>query len=818
MKKFYFLLLALGIFTSVNAQVINFPDQNLLNTLVQGQFAGTYFYDQGGNTILDFDPNNPNAPIISKIDFNDNGVIELDEASRVYKLRLNVSNGVVNLSGLNQFSNLSELWIEGDTSSLQSLNLGGIAPTINGLFTWYDFHFSNVDLNHFPNLERLGLSNGFSSITFHPNNLTSIKSFYAWGNAMLNYSFLNNLTNLEVLSLQNCQISSTTNFNTLARLKELRLQDNLFSSIDLIPFPNLELLHITNNMLPNINVSFLTNLKNLAVTGNQLTDLNLEGLSHLEELRCGSNLLTTLDLNNFPLTTLQCENNLLTHLSIKNGTNIGYIYFAANPSLEYICADEGELTDIQNKINQYGYTNCNLNSYCSFTPGGTFYTIQGSNKFDSNNNGCDASDLSLSNLKYAITDGTATGNIISNASGNYSIPVQAGTHTLTPVLENPTYFTILPTSTTVSFPTQTSPFTQDFCITPNGSHSDIEVSMIPVQAARPGFDAKYKIIYKNKGNQIESGNISLNFDDAKMDLVSAGAAPTQSTGLLTWNYSDLKPFETRTIDVVFNINSPMESPAVNGGDVLSYTTTITSGNSDEMPNDNTFTLNQTVVNSFDPNDITCLEGEKVSTSKIGDYVHYMIRFENTGSANATNIVVKDVVDAAKYDVNSIVPINGSHDFYTRINGNNVEFIFENINLPFDDASNDGHVAFKIKTKSTLVTGDTFSKNANIYFDYNFPIVTNTATTTIAALSNQDFEFKSYFKIYPNPVHNSLTIETKDAIQVSSINIYNTLGQLVLVIPNANNVKAVDVSSLTSGNYFIKINSDKGTSNTKFIKN
>ena len=187
----------------------------------------------------------------------------------------------------------------------------------------------------------------------------------------------------------------------------------------------------------------------------------------------------------------------------------------------------------------------------------------------------------------------------------------------------------------------------------------------------------------------------------------------------------------------------------------------------------------------------------------------MIRFENTGSANATNIVVsKDVVDVAKYDINTIIPMNGSHDYYSRINGNNVEFIFENINLPFDDATNDGYVAFKIKIKSTLVAGDTFSKNANIYFDYNFPIVTNTANTVIAALSTQDFEFKNYFSLYPNPVSNVLNMTTKETIKITSINIYNALGQLVLVIPNAQNAKTVDVSSLSSGNYFIKVNSDK----------
>src|SRR5690606_35858803 len=63
-----------------------------------------------------------------------------------------------------------------------------------------------------------------------------------------------------------------------------------------------------------------------------------------------------------------------------------------------------------------------------------------------------------------------------------------------------------------------------------------------------------------------------------------------------------------------------------------------------------------------------------------------------------NVVVKDVIDEAKFDVNSLVPLSGSHPFQTRIKpGNIVEFFFENINLPFDDESNDGYVVFKIRT-------------------------------------------------------------------------------------------------------------------------
>jgi hypothetical protein len=62
------------------------------------------------------------------------------------------------------------------------------------------------------------------------------------------------------------------------------------------------------------------------------------------------------------------------------------------------------------------------------------------------------------------------------------------------------------------------------------------------------------------------------------------------------------------------------------------------------------------------------------------------------------------------------------------------------------------------------------------------------------------------------------LDVKKQIKLSSISIYNTLGQQILVIPNAQHTKQVDVSNLKTGNYFIKMNTNKGISNAKFIKN
>jgi hypothetical protein len=546
--------------------------------------------------------------------------------------------------------------------------------------------------------------------------------------------------------------------------------------------------------------------------------MNIGIFPQLTFLYCNNTQITTIDGRSNSILNFIEANNCpnLTSIYVKNG------YFNTNefsncPNMQYLCTDENEVTINQNLITTYGYTNCSVSSYCSFVPGGTFYTIQGNNRYDSNTNGCDASDNNLPNLKFAITNGTTSGTFISNTSGSYTIPVQAGTHTVMPILENPTYFTVTSSNTgNIVFPTATSPYVRDFCVTPNGIKNDLEVTIIPIEVARPGFDAFYKIIYKNKGNQVANGSLSFTFNDAIMDLVTASPiVNVTGTNSLSWNYANLNPFETREINLAFNINSPMETPAVNGGDVLNYGATIV-GATDETPNDNTFTLNQTVVNSYDPNDKTCLEGTTITPSMVGNYVHYVIRFENTGTFAAQNVVIKDIIDTTKFDISTLVPQSSSHPFVTRItNTNQVEFIFENINLPFNDATNDGYVAFKIKTLPSLVLGDTFTNSAGIYFDYNFPIVTNTTTTTVATLGNQDFDFGSVFTLSPVPAKDFLTITTKQDVVVSSVNIYNTLGQLVQV--HTNPTETIDVSGLQSGSYFVRITSDKGSATGKFLK-
>ncbi|WP_432670380.1 DUF7619 domain-containing protein [Flavobacterium sp. SM2513] len=609
-------------------------------------------------------------------------------------------------------------------------------------------------------------------------------------------------------------------------IKYLKIYDTsggtllIYTANGIQSFTNLEYLMFQISSFTFSNITTLTNLRFLNCVGVNLTTSNLTNLVNLTYLNLSFNS-PTLDVSHMTkLKKLYCSSISMTRLNIKNGSNEIDLSFQGCYNLRFICADEDDITLVQNKIDNYGYTfTCQANTYCNFVMGGEYHTIQGNSLLDIDNNGCDNNDIYYPNMKVNISNEVHSAAFIGNNLGIYSIPVFADTYTILPQIENPSYFNISPTSASVSFPSTASPYTQDFCITANGIHNDVEVSILPIVPARPGFDAKYKIIYKNKGNQVSNGSLSFTFDDAVMDLISTTPLNSSSaTNSLSWTYSNLNPFETREINLTFNINSPMENPAVNAGTILNYTATIV-GATDEMPNDNTFTLNQTVVNSFDPNDKTCLEGTTITPSMIGEYVHYVIRFENTGTFAAQNIVVSDVIDTTKFEISSLVAQSSSHSYITRINSTTgkVEFIFENINLPFDDANNDGYVAFKIKTKSTLVLGNTFSNTASIYFDYNFPIITNTAITTIATLSNQDFDFGSYFTVYPIPAKDVLHFNTKNEIVLKSISIYNTLGQMVMAVTNPENNTTIDVANLKTGTYFIKVMTNKGTANTKFIK-
>ncbi|PZO27909.1 MAG: hypothetical protein DCF13_10355 [Flavobacteriaceae bacterium] len=85
----------------------------------------------------------------------------------------------------------------------------------------------------------------------------------------------------------------------------------------------------------------------------------------------------------------------------------------------------------------------------------------------------------------------------------------------------------------------------------------------------------------------------------------------------------------------------------------------------------------------------------------------------------------------------------------------------------------------------------------------------------STLSNDDVVLKKSIKVYPNPVSNLLTITSEETI--SDVVIYNMLGQTIMTKTIQNNEGTIDVATLKTGSYFVKIQSESGSQTVKIIK-
>ncbi|RYZ84409.1 MAG: T9SS type A sorting domain-containing protein, partial [Proteobacteria bacterium] len=330
----------------------------------------------------------------------------------------------------------------------------------------------------------------------------------------------------------------------------------------------------------------------------------------------------------------------------------------------------------------------------------------------------------------------------------------------------------------------------------------------------PGFPATYLVTLRNKGNQvIESALLSCSYNEQQMDFTSAQPTETEvNNGVIYWNYSNLMPFETRTFAFDMVIHAPTDETPVNSGDEV-IVSAAAGFEFDVLPADNNFTLTQMAVNSFDPNDILCLEGDLQPTSAIGDYLHYRVRFENTGTAPAQNIVVRIPIDQQRFQLNSLQLLSASHGVRATVRDSIAEFMFRNINL---DSGGHGNVLLKIRSAATLQQGDSVLNNAGIYFDYNFPILTNEAETVFSDLSTGVITADASIVMYPNPTIESVRINASSTIEKAEV--FDSQGRLVEVVRFDNKKNAILATShLASGTYILRISSASGTAVQKLIK-
>ena len=93
---------------------------------------------------------------------------------------------------------------------------------------------------------------------------------------------------------------------------------------------------VVTSSIDTVTVLYLSNYNITELTG-------IEYFTELRRLFCSDNQIIELDLRyNINLLEFNCRNNMLTFLDVRNGNNLGLLYFTAsnNPSLFCITVDE----------------------------------------------------------------------------------------------------------------------------------------------------------------------------------------------------------------------------------------------------------------------------------------------------------------------------------------------------------------------------------------------------------------------------------------------------------------------------------------------
>lgn len=225
------------------------------------------------------------------------------------------------------------------------------------------------------------------------------------------------------------------------------------------------------------------------------------------------------------------------------------------------------------------------------------------------------------------------------------------------------------------------------------------------------------------------------------------------------------------------------------------------------------------VGSYDPNDKTVEPKGKGENNLVSNNstLKYTIRFQNTGTDTAFNIKIIDEIDN-NLDLNSFKIIATSHPMIFKFDNRIAKFYFNNIHLIDSNKSQDlsnGFIEFSINPKQNIDGTKIFNK-ADIYFDYNTPIATNTTYITIGEYIAPKVSQHFNLTMYPNPNKNEelnikLDIEQND---IYTINITDFTGRIIYpILSNSElsegeyNLK-IKVNQLTSGMYFISLKSKK----------
>ncbi len=235
------------------------------------------------------------------------------------------------------------------------------------------------------------------------------------------------------------------------------------------------------------------------------------------------------------------------------------------------------------------------------------------------------------------------------------------------------------------------------------------------------------------------------------------------------------------------------------------------------------------IGSYDPNDKTGLPlgVEDEHYIERGQDITYTIRFQNTGTDTAFNIVIIDELPAS-LDPATLRLLGSSHPFEFLLHGEGrVKFLFADIMLPDSNVNellSHGFVKFSIAQKPDLPLGTTIENEAAIFFDFNEPIITNRTLHTLGenflvevAATNM-LANGAEMEVFPNPLETMTNFRFK-GVEISDgmLTVFDQQGRPVKSMRFTGDICRFDGTGLSSGVYYFRVdNAGRGIATGKVV--
>lgn len=403
---------------------------------------------------------------------------------------------------------------------------------------------------------------------------------------------------------------------------------------------------------------------------------------------------------------------------------------------------------------------------------------------------------------------------ISNTNGEFAFTLPDGTHDLTIQAPNDLW-EICPIETELTFDENTDSFFIEipvqataFCEAPS---ADIGVFLL-----RRCFYNTVYFSYCNHGTIPLTSPLEVQLDSF-LNVFESDLPYTTGTNEqhLIFETQELAPGACQTWTMVVEVDCEAELGQEHCMEVF---TTLDNVNCDF---DETITpldilcLNN--IGSYDPNDKRAYTNGK----EIEDYLipeqdlDYMIRFQNTGTDTAFTVVIRDKL-SPHFDLSTVRPGISSHPYSFNINvGRELEFTFENILLP-DSTTNEmashGFVKFSVAPVQDLALGTPIGNFADIYFDFNEPVRTNTVALTYDfpnSIQKVQPVSKYIISVQPNPFGEQSTIKITPTIHgQKTLSIFDSQGRFIKQQTFHQHSVIISKEHLYSGLYFFKISQEE----------